>query len=49
LPIIFELNLTDGSVTKFMNLEMEGTLSDTPPTYSTYGAITHDKNDPDDG
>lgn len=28
---------------------MKGTIVDTPPTYTTYGAIMHDKNDPDNG
>ena len=50
IPIIFELNLTSGKVIKFMNLEMVGTVvSVQQPTYLTYGAIMHDKKDPDDG
>lgn len=49
VPIIMEVNPTDGAVLKFMSLEKIGTTSTLMPWYATYGAIHHDLKDRSDG
>ena len=49
VPIIMELDPTDGSVLKFMSFDKIGATDTNMPWYATYGAIHHDLSDPDDG
>lgn len=44
-PIMLEINGKDGSINKFLSLELVGLTDSNVPTIVTYGAILHDKED----
>jgi hypothetical protein len=41
-PIIMEMNLTDGTISKFLSLEKIGGSEKSMPLYYTFGAVHHD-------
>ena len=42
VPVIMEMNLVDGSVTKFLNLDLSGSGASSQSWYKTFGGIYHD-------
>ena len=48
MPVIMEMDTLEGTVIKFMSLELDGSSDTNVPWYGTYGGIHHDVADVDD-